>query len=175
MITARAATVWDIEGCAYGYIATSCQAHEQTNEWKNTNFMANLLKNANFNIECDCTKLWTDEVFADVLAGRHRTIYEFKTRVTYDCLNKILSWSHSKMLEIKGFTEKKLVVLNDDEPRPIPIPKDFAHLMLRKIDEAYIEFIQCRSVALVEMSEYTLKSKFLQVKHLNRTLRCVIF
>ena len=46
------------------------------------------------------------------------------------------------MLVIKGFTEKKSVVLNDDEPRPVPIPKDFAHLMIRKIDEAYIEFIQ---------------------------------
>ena len=43
------------------------------------------------------------------------------------------------MLAIKGFTAKKSVVLND-EPRPVPIPKDFAHLMIRKIDEAYIEF-----------------------------------
>ena len=47
--------------------------------------------------------------------------------------------------------------------------------MIRKIDEAYIELIQSRSNALVEISEYTLKSKFPQVKHLNRTLRCVIF
>ena len=31
------------------------------------------------------------------------------------------------MLAIKGFTAKKFVVLNDDEPRPVPIPKDFAH------------------------------------------------
>ena len=79
------------------------------------------------------------------------------------------------MLAIKGFTAKKSVVLNDDEPRPVPIPKDFAHLMIRKIDEAYIEFMQCRSDALVEMSEYTLKFKLPQVTHLNRILRYVIF
>ena len=79
------------------------------------------------------------------------------------------------MLAIKWFTAKKSVVLNDDEPRPVPIPKDFAHLMIHKIDEAYIEFTQSRSDALVEMSEYTLKSKLPQVIHLNRTLRCVIF
>ena len=85
--------------------------------------------------------MWTDEVFEDVLADRHRTRYEFKTRVTYGCLKQILSWSHSKMLAIKGFMAKKSVILNDDEPRPVPIPKDFAHLMIRKIDEAYIEFI----------------------------------
>ena len=78
------------------------------------------------------------------------------------------------MLAIKGFTAKKSVV-NDDEPRPVPIPKDFAHLMIWKIHEAYIEFIESRSDALVEMSEYTLKFKLPQVKHLNRTLRCVIF
>ena len=36
--------------------------------------------------------------------------------------------------------------------------------MIRKIDEAYIEFIQSRSDALVEMSEYTLKSELPQVK-----------
>ena len=100
---------------------------------------------------------------------------KFKTRVTYGCLKQILSWSHRKMLVIKGFTAKKSVVLNDDEPRNVPIPKDVALLMIRKIDEAYIEFIQCRSDALVEMSEYTLKSKLPQVKHLNRTLRGVIF
>ena len=47
--------------------------------------------------------------------------------------------------------------------------------MIRKIDEAYIEFIPSRSDALVEKSEYTLKSKLPQVKHLNRTLRGVIF
>ena len=127
--------------------------------------MSNLLQKVNFNIECDCAKLWTDEVFEDVLAARHRTRYEFKTRVTYDCLKQILSWSHSKMLAIKRFTAKKSVVLNDDEPRLVPIPKDFPHLMIRKIDEAYIGFIQSRSDALVEMSEYTLKSNLPQVKH----------
>ena len=31
--------------------------------------------------------------------------------------------------------------------RPVPIPKDFAHLTICKIDEAYIEFIQSRSDA----------------------------
>ena len=63
-------------------IATSCQAHKQTKRVKkNTNFMSNLLQNANFNIECDCAKSWIDEVFEDVLADRHRTRYEFKTRV----------------------------------------------------------------------------------------------
>ena len=46
------------------------------------------------------------------------------------------------MLAIKGFTAKKPVILNDNELRPVPIPTDFAHLMIRKIDEAYIEFIQ---------------------------------
>ena len=72
---------------------------------------------------------------------------------------------------------KKSVCLNNDEPRPVPIPKDFAHLMIRKIDESYIEFIQSRSDANahVELSEYTLKFKLPQVKHLNRTLRDVIF
>ena len=44
-------------------------------------------------------------------------------------------------IPIKGFTAKKSVVLNDDEPRPVPIPKDFVHLTIRKIDEAHIEFI----------------------------------
>ena len=53
--------------------------------------MSNLLQNANFNIECDCTKLWTDEVFEDVPADRHRMMYEFKTRVTCGCLKQILS------------------------------------------------------------------------------------
>ena len=47
--------------------------------------------------------------------------------------------------------------------KPVPIPKDFAHLMIRKIDAAYIEFIQSRIYALVEMAEYTLKSKLIQV------------
>ena len=53
--------------------------------------MSNLLQSANFNIECDSTKLWTDEVFENVLADRHRTRYKFKTRVTYGCLKQILS------------------------------------------------------------------------------------
>ena len=70
--------------------------------------MSNLLQNANFNIECDCTKLWTDEIFEDVLADRHRTRYEFKPRVTYGCLKEILSLSHCKMLAIKWFTAKKV-------------------------------------------------------------------
>ena len=104
MITTVAATMYDTEGCAYGYIATSCQAHKQTKRVENMNYMSNLLQNANFNIECDCTKMWTDEVFEDVLADRYRMRYEFKTRVTYGCLKQILSWSHSKMLAIKGFT-----------------------------------------------------------------------
>ena len=65
-----------------------------------------------------------------------------KYRVTYGCLKQILSWSHSKMLAIKGFTGKKSVVLNDDEPKPVPIPKALTHLMICKIDEAYIESIQ---------------------------------
>ena len=81
------------------------------------------------------------------------------------------------MLAIKGFTAKKVVVLNDDEQRPVQIPKDFAHLMIRKIDEANIEFIQSRSDANahVKVSEYTLKFKLPQDKHLNRTLRGEIF
>ena len=89
--------------------------------------------------------MWTDGVFDDVLADRQRTRYEFKTRVTYGCLKQILTWSHSKMLAIKGFTAKKSVGSNDDEPRLIP--KAFAYLMIRKIDEAYIEFIQSKSDA----------------------------
>ena len=32
-------------------------------------------------------------------------------------------------IPIKGFTAKKQVVLNDDELRPVPIPKDFAQNM----------------------------------------------
>ena len=68
--------------------------------------MSNLLQNANFNIECDCTKLWTDEVFEDVLANKHRTKYEFKTRVTFVCLKQILSLSHSKMLAIEDLRQK---------------------------------------------------------------------
>ena len=40
--------------------------------------MSNLLQNVNLNIECDCKKLWTDEIFEDVLVDRHRTRYEFK-------------------------------------------------------------------------------------------------
>ena len=70
--------------------------------------MSNLLQNANFNIECDCTKLWTDEVFEDVLADRYRTRYEFKSMVTNDCLKQILSWSHSKMLAINRVYAKKV-------------------------------------------------------------------
>ena len=46
------------------------------------------------------------------------------------------------MLAITGFTAKKSVVLNDDEPSPVPMPKYLAHLMIRKIDKAHIEFIQ---------------------------------
>ena len=88
MITAREATMWDTEGCAYGYTSTSCQAYKQIKRVENTNFMSNLLQNANFNIECDCTKLWTDEVFEDVLADSHRTI---ETRATHGCLKHILS------------------------------------------------------------------------------------
>ena len=30
-------------------------------------------------------------------------------------------------IPIKGFTAKKSVVVNDDEPRPVSIPKEFAH------------------------------------------------
>ena len=62
------------------------------------------------------------------------------------------------MLAINGFTAKKSVVLNDDEPRPVPITTDFAHLMIRKIYATYIEFIQSRSDANAhfEVSEYTL-------------------
>ena len=69
------------------------------------------------------------------------------------------------------------MVLNENEPRPVPISKDFAHLMIRKIGEAYIEFhwiqwiYESRSDANahVEVSEYTLKSKLPEVKHLSRT------
>ena len=89
--------------------------------------MSNLLQNANFNIEYDCTKLWTDEVFEDVLADWHRTRYEFKTRVTYGCLKQIHSWSRSKMLAIKGCTAKTSVILNYNEPRLVPIHKYFEH------------------------------------------------
>ena len=81
------------------------------------------------------------------------------------------------MLAIKGFTAKNVVILNDDEPRPVQIHKDFAHLMIHKTDEAYTEFIQSRSDANthVEVSEYTLKFKLPKVKHVSRTSRCVIF
>ena len=34
------------------------------------------------------------------------------------------------MLAMKGFMAKKSVVLNDDEPRPVLIPKDFVNLMI---------------------------------------------
>ena len=47
------------------------------------------------------------------------------------------------MLALKYLRQKKSVVLNNDEPRPVQIPKDFAHIIIRKIDEAYIEFIDC--------------------------------
>ena len=40
MITACAATMYDTEGCAYGFIATSCQAHKQTKRVENTNVMS---------------------------------------------------------------------------------------------------------------------------------------
>ena len=43
-------------------------------------------------------------------------------------------------IPIKGFTAKKSVVLNNDEPRPVPIPKDFAHLMIRKIDQVCLTY-----------------------------------
>ena len=51
-------------------------------------------------------------------------------------------------IPIKGFTAKKSVVLNDDEPRPVPIPKDFAHLMIRKIDEV------CFNIFLTQVSAF---------------------
>ena len=73
---------------------------------QNTNLMSNLSQNANFIIECECTKLSTDELYADVIADRHRTRDEFKIRIKYGCLKHILSWLHSKILAIKGFTEK---------------------------------------------------------------------
>ena len=134
MITARADTIWDTEGCTYGYTTTSCQASKQTKRVEKYEFHVKFITK----MLISSTKLWTDEVFQDVLADRHRTRYELKNRVTYDCLKQILSWSHSKMLAIKWFTAKQSVVLNDDGPRPVPIPKDFTHLMIRKIDEAYI-------------------------------------
>ena len=51
-------------------------------------------------------------------------------------------------IPIKGFTAKKSIVLNDDEPRPVPIPKDFVHLMIRKIDEA------CFNIFLTQVSAF---------------------
>ena len=69
--------------------------------------MSNLFQNANFNIECDCTKLWTNEVFEDVPADRHRTSYEIETSVTYGCLKQSLSWSHSKKARHKRVYGKK--------------------------------------------------------------------
>ena len=48
----------------------------------------------------------------------------------------------------KGFTAKKSVVLNDDEPRPVPIPKDFAHLMICKIDKV------CFNIFLTQVSAF---------------------
>ena len=49
---------------------------------------------------------------------------------------------------INRFTAKKSVVLNADEPRPVPISKDFAHLMIRKIDEV------CFSIFLTQVSAF---------------------
>ena len=43
--------------------------------------MSTLLLSVNFNIDCDCTKLFTYEVFDDILADRHRTRCELKTYV----------------------------------------------------------------------------------------------
>ena len=43
---------------------------------------------------------------------------------------------------------KKSVVLNDDEPRPVSIPKDFAHLMIRKIYE------DCFNIFLTQVSAF---------------------
>ena len=40
------------------------------------------------------------------------------------------------------------VVLNDDKPRHVPIPKDFAHLMICKIDEA------CFNLFLTQVSAF---------------------
>ena len=51
-------------------------------------------------------------------------------------------------IPIKGFTAKNSVVLNDDEPRSVPISKDFAHLMIRKIDEA------CFNIFLTRVSAF---------------------
>ena len=51
-------------------------------------------------------------------------------------------------IPIKWFMAKKSVVLNDDEPRPVPIPKDFAHLMIRKIDEV------CFNIFLTQVSAF---------------------
>ena len=94
--------------------------------------------------------------------------------VTNGCLKQILSWSHSQILAIKGFTAKKSLVLNDDEPRPVPIPKNSAHLMIQKLMRLTLtssessessESIQSRSDANahIEVSEYTLKSKFPEI------------
>ena len=43
---------------------------------------------------------------------------------------------------------KESVVLNDAEPRSVPIHKDFAHLMIRKIDEA------CFNIFLTQVSAF---------------------
>ena len=58
------------------------------------------------------------------------------------CSSQIIS------IPIKGFTAKKSVALNDDEPRHVPILKDFAHLMIRKIDEA------CFNIFLTQVSAF---------------------
>ena len=43
---------------------------------------------------------------------------------------------------------KKSVVLNDDEPRSVQIPKDFTHLMIRKIDDA------CFNIFLTQVNAF---------------------
>ena len=54
----------------------------------------------------------------------------------------------NKDIYIKGFTAKKSVVLNDDEPRLVPIPKDCAHLLIRKSDEV------CFDIFLTQVSAF---------------------
>ena len=51
-------------------------------------------------------------------------------------------------IPIKGFTAQKVVVLNDDEPRPLSISKDFVHLMIRKINEA------CFNIFMTQVSAF---------------------
>ena len=52
-------------------------------------------------------------------------------------------------IPIKEFTAKKTVILNDDEPKPVSVPKDFSHLMIRKIDEA------CFNIFLTQVSAFS--------------------